>query len=495
MLKQKLALSYLSKIFIQVFQVGVTIVVARVAGASVLGTVAFATSFVSLFLVIFDMGQGVAHVKLVSEGQDESKCNGIFFRIQLVLSVLFFIIALGIFFFSKFILHNTFESAVHEKVILITIFTISIGNLFSIPRTSFNAKVEQAKADVPDLLRQVLYQILRLIVVILGYRAIAIAWSNLAATIIIVPFYIYLFRGVRWAKWDQSLFKKYIAIAMPVFITNIVDIFTANSDKVLLQFFYGSAEVGYYVAGFSIGGLITMVGNSAGLVLLPTFSKDISNNDFDNVSRLLEKFERFTWFFIFPVTLITSIGSDVIVNTILGIKYAKTVPVLSIINFSAFFITYFMIYGVILSGKGFFKLHAKIYFFKLVFLIAVALLFLHPKLLGLGSKGLALSILLSNLFVGLLFMYFVKLFIKEIKIFPARKIILFSIVFTLFAFLFYRIALNNIFKIIYLCSIPFIFWGSTWVLKLSGKEDMLVLFNILNPKKMSEYIKNEIRSN
>lgn len=492
MLKQKLALSYLSKIIIQAFQIGVTIVVARVAGASVLGTVAFATSFISLFLVFFDMGQGVAHIKLVSEGRNESNCNGVFFRIQIVLSFLFFLIALGFFLFSKFVLHSTFESPVHEKVVLITIFTISIGNLFSIPRTSFNAKVEQAKADIPDLLRQIFYQVMRLTVVILGYGALAITWSNLAATIIIIPLYLYLFRRVKWAKWDPELFKKYLAIALPVFITNIVDILSSNSDKVLLQYFYNSSEVGYYVAGFSIGGLITMVGNSAGAVLLPTFSKDISNNNFENVSRLLEKFERFTWLFIFPVTLITSLGSDVIVNLILGKEYTKTIPVLSVINFSAFFFTYFMIYGVILSGKGFFRLTAKIYFAKLFFLIGSALVLLHPELLGLGSKGLAISLLLSNVFAGLLFMYFIRRLIKEVTIIPSIRIILFSLLFTLPAILIYSFADNLCLKILILGFIPFAFWGVLWILKLSGREDLLVLFGLISPKLMGKYIKDEI---
>jgi O-antigen/teichoic acid export membrane protein len=493
MLKQKLALSYLSKIIIQGFQIGVTIVVARVAGAGVLGTVAFATSFISLFLVFFDMGQGVAHIKLVSEGTDEAKCNGIFFRIQIILSFLFFLIALGFFLFSKFFLHNTFESPVHEKVVLITIFTISIGNLFSIPRTSFNARVEQARADIPDLLRQIFYQVLRLTVVIMGYGALAITWSNFAATIIIIPLYLYLFRGVKWAKWDPELFKKYFAIALPVFITNIVDILSSNSDKVLLQYFYNSKEVGYYVAGFSIGGLIMMVGNSAGLIFLPTFSKDISNNNFGNVSRLLEKFERFTWLFIFPVTLITSIGSDIIVNLVLGKEYAKTIPVLSIINFSAFFFTYFMIYGVILSGKGFFRLTAKIYFAKLFFLLGSALVLLHPGLLDMGSKGLAICLLFSNLFAGLLFMYFVRRLVKEVTIIPSIRIILFSLLFTLPAILIYNVADNIFIKILILGFIPLTFWGASWILKLSGKEDFLLLISLINPKLMRKYIKDEIR--
>lgn len=492
MLRQKVVLSYFSKVFLQVFQLGVTIVVARIAGASVLGTVAFATSFVSMFLIFFDMGQGVAHIKLVSEGQDESKCNGVYFRIQIFLSALFFLISMGVFLFSKLLLHKTFESKVHEQVIMVTIFSISISNLFSIPRTSFNARVEQAKADIPDLLRQVIYQILRLIVVIFGYRALAISISNLAANIIIIPVYLSLFRGTKWVKWDTTVFKKYLAIGFPVFITNIVDIVSTNADKVLLQFFYNSAEVGYYVAGFSIGGLITMVGNSVGLILLPTFSKDIANNDYKRISSLIEKFERFTWLFIFPATLIASIGSDIIVKTILGKGYLKSIPVLSILNFSAFFSTYFTIYGVVLSGKGYFRLNAKIYIAKLIFLLVTAFVFLYPGLLGMGSKGVAISLLLANIFAGFLFLLFVRRRISELVCIPSRQIILFSLLFAIPSFLVYGMTGSLLIKIFILVSIPVAFWSTLILLNLSGKDDYKEFLNLLSPSLMKKYIKNEI---
>jgi len=494
MIKQKLALSYLSKILLQIFQFAVTIIVARVAGASVMGTVAFATSFVSLFTIFFDMGQGVAHIKLVSEGQNEKQCNGIYFRIQLILSIVFFLLALCFFGISKYFLAGTFESKVHEQVVLVTIFTISIGNLFSIPRTTFNARVEQARADIPDLLRQIIYQVFRLSVVLAGYGALAISLSNLAATILIIPLYLYLFKGTQWGGWDKSLFKKYVSISLPVFITNIVDILSNHSDKVLLQFFYGSSEVGYYVAGFSIGSLILLVGYSLGLILLPTFSKEIASNNHNNVSRVLEKFERFTWLFIFPLTLATSIGSDLIVTTILGDAFHKTVPVLSFINFSAFFTSYFVVYGVILSSSGFFRLNAGIYTLKFVFLIVTAIIAIHPQFLHMGAKGLAISLMASNIFSGLMFVYYVKKKQQIIQIFPSARLIFYSLIVVIPAFFAYGHMENILSKLFILAAIPVLFWAGAAALRLMKTDDVRIFLGLVNPTLMRNYIKNELKN-
>lgn len=495
MLKQKLVLSYVTRILIQIFQIIVTIVVARIAGASVLGTIAFATSFVSVFTIFFDFGQGVAHIKLVSEGKDEGKCNTIYTRIQLILSGLFFIIAFGFFLFSKFILKETFESEVHEQVILLTIFTISISNLFSIPRTIFNARVEQAKADLPELIKQIIYQLLRLTVVLLGYAALAIAWTNLIATVIIIPIYLYLLKGTIFHKWDGELFKKYISISIPVFLTNIVDIIGSYSDKILLQYFYNSQVVGIYVAGFSIGGFISLIGSSSGLILLPTFSKDIKEENYSKVSDSLRKFERFTFFFIFPFVLVSSIGSDLIVALILGTKYLNTVPILSIVNISSFIVSYTMIYGVILSSKGLFKLNAKIYLMKLFFFILISFLLIHPNLFALESKGMALAILFSNLFLGTSFIFFVYISENKIKILPERYMIIYSLIYFVLGYFLYNIVSSNILKFSFLIILLILFWAIGFILKIFNKNDLQTLKNVISPLLLKKYITKEIKSN
>ena len=492
MLKQKLILSYGTKLFLQFFQIAVTIVVARIAGASVLGTIAFATSYVSLFLIFFDLGQGVAHIKLISEGKDADTCNGIYFRIQFVLSLVFLIVVIGFLLIQKYILKYHFETPQHEIVIWITIITVMMGIWQSTYRTTFNAYTEQAKADVPDFLKQIIYNVLRLLVVVLGYKAIAIALSNLIATILIMPVIFYLFKGNKIGSFNRSLFKEYVIISLPVFVTNIVEYLMNYSDKVFLQYWYNSAEVGFYAAGFRIGGFILLFGNSIGILFLPTFSKHISEKKFESVNNIVNKYERFCFIFLFPLALFSAIYADVIVKIILGNQYLSSIPILGIINLNAFLITYFIVYGNIISANGSFKTNAKYYLIKLAIFMGFSIFLSAPFLLNLKGIGFAIALSISNLIVGILFVSHIKNKIALIKVIPNKALVFYALFFSITALLIYNIIGGVLFKIVFGIMFFVSYWGLLFVLRLVSVEDFKMLMDLINIKKMKQYIKGEI---
>ena len=122
-------------------------VVARIVGPNVLGIVAFGLAFVSMFLFISDLGLSSAHMKLISEGQDEANCIATFARLKLILTGLFILVVLSVFFSQKYLFNVKFESKEHEYVIFIYLVIISISQLLYIATSTFAAKTEQAKQD------------------------------------------------------------------------------------------------------------------------------------------------------------------------------------------------------------------------------------------------------------------------------------------------------------------------------------------------------------
>ena len=360
MLAQKLILSYSTKIIVQFVQIVASIIVARVAGPTVLGTVAFGTAYVSMFMFIADLGIGTAHIKLLSEGRDEATCIGTYAGLKIFLTMLFCLVVLGVFFVQKFGFNNIFESSIHEKVILISLISITISQLFQIPQVTFAARTEQAKQDIPNFVKTLLYQILRIIVVLLGYRALTIAFSNLVATIVVIPIYIILFRKYKIGKFDRELAKQYLKISLPLIVIVICQTLIHWTDKVILQYLTNSKEVGYYVAGFKIGGFIFMIGNSVGMLFFPIFSKAISQEKYVEINSKISKFERFSLLFVFPVTVFCSIYADLIVKFILGDRYTNSILILAIINISMFIMVFRQPYGNVLSGKVLIKKYCAI---------------------------------------------------------------------------------------------------------------------------------------
>lgn len=493
MLAQKLVLSYGSRILIQFIQIAASIVVARIAGPTVLGTVAFGLAFVSIFKFIADLGMGSAHIKLISEGRDEAKCIGTFIRIKIFLTGIFFLTVLMVFIAQKYIFNIEFESITHQYVIIIMLVSITISELFFIPKNTFTAKTEQAKKVIPDFIRTIIYQILRIVIVLLGYKAVALAFGNLISTILVIPVFIYLFKDYSIGKFDHGLARQYLRIALPLIAIMFAQTVVYWSDKVILQYLTNSEQVGYYTAGYRIGGFVKMVGGSVGILFFPIFSKAIANKKYDEINIIINKFERFSFIYILPFVFFAVICSDLIVKVLLGNEYLPTIPILSILTIATYLSVMYMPYGNVLSGMGLFKLSAKLYNLEAMFFIIICFIFVSPHLLNLKGVGIASAIMLSDVLIGSLFISFAKRNLKELNVLPNYKLLIYGISYSLVAYFVYRSLVDMfLLKLIYI----FIYFGAFWVLlvlfNLATRKDLKLLTNLIDLAKMKTYIKSEI---
>ena len=336
----------------------------------------------------------------------------------------------------------------------------------------FKAKTEQAKNDLPEFMYSFLYQVLRLVVVLMGYAALAIALSNLFVALLMIPVYFYLFKSYKIGPFDKKLAISYFKISVPLIIILIAHTFLEQSDKVFLQYFTSSENVGYYTAGFRIGGFVKLISVVVGALFFPLFTRAISNNDVGYINDKIQKFETFMLSFIFPAVLFAAIFSDVIVKVLLGVKYMPTIPILSIMTVSMFFQTLWQPYGNTLMAKGKFYLVAIIYIAQIIIFVCLAFAALSPGLLNLGGFGLALAVFISDIFANSLFLYFSKKNIKDLKRLPAIKLYVYSITFGIISYIAYQFFANDrITKIIFAIVVTIGFFGIAYMLKLIKKEE------------------------
>lgn len=495
MLKQKLILSYSTKIGLQVLQIIASLVVARVAGPTVLGTVAFGTAYVSFLVFLADLGISTAHIKLLSEGQDEEKCNSTFAILKLSLIVIFVLGVLGFYAVQKYLFDKEFESDVHEYVIFISLITVSIGQLIYIPKTTFMARTEQAKVDIPDLLAGFLQHPLRIVVVLLGYGAIALALSNLAAVFVTVPIYIYLTRNLTFRHFDKKLAWQYLRISAPALLIGMSTSMIQQVDKVLLQFFSSSEQVGYYTAGFKVGGFILLIGKSVKLLFFPLFSKAIAEGNRKYIREKVYKFERFSFLFVLPGVLLLAIFSRPIILLLLGKQYVPSITIMQIITIGLFISILNMPYANVIEGMGKFKLSAILNTLNLVFFASLITFFLHPDLFNMGAEGVAYAVLLSNVFLGLIFRYyatknFTELSHKLTLRFTVFGAVVFFAFYSLFEYIFHDdLLLQAGFVVLYLVITYTVLSLLGW-LKKSDLDDLL---SIVDVKSMKTYISQEIK--
>ncbi|NJO92342.1 MAG: oligosaccharide flippase family protein [Chloroflexia bacterium] len=411
----------------QFLTIAASIVVARVAGPTVMGTVAWALAYVQMLGFIADLGLGTAHIKMISEGKDLDKCIGTFIFLKLSASFLYFLVFMGNYLFQKFILGNEFESQTHEYVVFISLGMLMLQDIQTIASSTFAGKTEQAKQDIPYMIRGIMFQIFRVVIVLLGGKAVALAFGNLAAGILIFPFYVYLFKKYPIGKFDKTLAKQYLKIAAPVLILGAATTLTNTIDKVLLQEFADSEQVGYYTAGFRVGGFILLISRSMSLLFFPMFSAAVAKGDFNYIKEKIFKFERFSFLFILPVVILITLYAEDVVMILLGDQYTPSIKIMAIVTVALFLDVFNTPYGNVITGLGKFKLVAVISIANLMVYAGLLLFFLTNKELDHGSQGVAYSLLIVNTLVGITYRYFSTRATKVIDNKMAIKFILYGI--------------------------------------------------------------------
>jgi O-antigen/teichoic acid export membrane protein len=373
---------------------------------------------------------------------------------------------------------------------------VTIQSFFMIPNMTFAGKTEQAKQDVPQIIRTIVLQIARVVVVLLGYRALTLAFCNLVSVILIIPVIWYLFKDYPRGGYDKQLAKEYIKIALPMIIYGISMSLMHTLDKVLLQFFTNSEQVGYYSAGYRIGGFILIIANSVGMLFFPLFSKAISKGDYNFVKQKIEKFERFSLLFIMPAVIFFTIYADSIVKFVLGNEYIPSISVLSIITVAMFILVMNTPYGNIITGLGLFKLTAKIHIVNLVLFISTLVILTHPNLFGLKATGAALAVMVSNIFLGAAFRLYAKQKLNILRIAKNFNFVVFGVINFLIFFVLYNhfkalwgIPFRAVFPIIYFVLTYLAFILLKWI----NKNDWKMLLSIVDVKAMKKYVGSEIK--
>ena len=83
-----------------------------------------------------------------------------------------------------------------------------------------------------------------------------------------------------------------------------------------------------------------------------------------------------------------------------------------------------MPYGNVITGMGFFKLAALINLLNLLLFASLILVLPNPKIFNLGAFGIALAVLISNIFMGIACRIFAKQKCPEVDIRAGIKFIL-----------------------------------------------------------------------
>ena len=495
MLKQRFLVDFGSKLFIYFLTSVAGILVSRIAGPEVIGTIGYATSFVSMFFFIFALF-GTAHIKIVSEGENARDSNIVYTIIIFATLILFVSLVLGYMYIQKNFFDKPFTET-EEIVIYLTIVLIGLKGLFKIPEITFTALLEQVKINFPKLIQAVVYNVGRIIVVLLGFKAIALVSVNVLSSIVILPIYIYLMKKDFLAgKWNNDLFKRYLQIGFPILIINFTMTLTGNYAIVLFKDFSSVIELGYFFGATSLASMLIMIGGTAGSLFFPLFSKAFSEKKFGLIKDQIFKYERFLFLFVLPIIIILSVNAYTIIPFLLGDQYFASVPIFSILVFFSFIKIWGMPYYNLINGINKFNLNAIIHVFFTVVYFVILYFMTHRDYLNLGGLGLAITMLSFNI-VKLSIWYFFANKTIDVKFDKSLlKFTIFSIVVYFmgkFVFEYFIFDLNYWLKFAFLLLYTVFIYTSLYLIGLMQKSDVEFIIKLINVKALSDYFKSELK--
>lgn len=475
--------------------------IAQYMGPTPLGIIGFANGLIGLFAS--SLGVDTAHYKRVSEGKELDKCIGTFVLIKIALACfLTTIIVCGVFTWKS--LFGGFESYTHEVVIYIVLATTVISNLSLIMLSTFGAKKETAKQQIPQLIGSFIRVPVIVFVAVSSLGVVFLAGAYTISALIVFIVALILFRDYPISKPNKKYLKSYAKFAIPAMVGEISFMVSINLDKVMIGYFFDFNEVGYYIPVLQIITPLMFIATATGMILLPTISAIHSKNDdtyIEQIKQITHATEKYGSMFAVPIIMLIIVFSESIVSIILGDEFLSSINILRILALMSLFAITIRPYGVLIEGINRPDITGKLNFFVVLINILLNLIFIPKELggvelFGFGALGAALATLISWVIRSVLIHVFAY---KLIRIKPNPKVIVHFITGVGIGVPLYSVLGMVPPSYQPYCIVPLsvisigCYFGVLYTLREFRKDDIHFLLDLLNPKKMGEYMQSEIK--
>ncbi len=303
--KYGIVLNYISMLLNCVIGIVFLPILTRKLGQSEYGLYSMALAFVSM-LSILDLGFNQSIVRFFSkyealeDKEGEDNLIGFFLRLYILIAVACGVICLGIAAIIPSVYSNSMTSdEIHKLVIVIIILSVNVCVSFplSVFTAILNAKEEFILVKIANMVSVIAKYGAMLIVLILGYKVIAIAFV-IAATSICYQLFLcaccfqkYNIR-LNKAHLERDVKKEIYGFSFYVFLNSVIGVLFDSTDKLLLGGFVGSVEVAVYNVGMQFTSYFSDLSIAISGVFLPHMTKLYVENNIERMKQTFIKIGR-----------------------------------------------------------------------------------------------------------------------------------------------------------------------------------------------------------
>jgi len=476
------------------------VLIARRMGPGPIGMLAFAYSFIGLFEFLFDPGFSTAHIKLAAEKKDFGRCVGTYIVLKIASASLGSLVVLGATLWTVFF-RGGFESSELGVIVVIILLSKVIESIFTYPFTTFNATQEMAKRTSIKIVKSVSDLVFVAAVALFYRNVIALALTHVLTEIVVAVISVYLFRNYPIQRPRRSDLVRYLKFSLPLIGTMAIGLISSNVDKVMIQFFWGSVQVGqYHCAGRAIA-LMLILSSSLMTVLIPYFSARQAEGKHGELNETLAKAEKYMLLLIGPVIMVIFVFARPLVNLVLGREFEASVPIMRILCVSTLSITLIRPINALIIGVG------RVRWIFIITCLGVGINFILNLLLiperffgltmaGLGAPGAAIATATTQVICTVVTIIYIR---KTMRINPLLKIAKYvlPLLVTLPFFIYLVIPLigEGFWSLLLIPPALALYIGVLMLVGEFGKTELQLLRAACNPRELKTYISREFSNN
>ncbi len=401
------------------------VILARILGPKefgVYGMVQVVSSFVWMF---WQLGLNAA---IVQRKDIDEKHLHTAFTISMIMGCLCFLAT----WISAPLIATFFRESQVITLTRLIAFTFVIYAFDRVPSALLSRNLKFKEAAVPGIVNAILYPVVAIPLASIGFGAQSFVLGVITGAIgMVIVRYYWLLRYFTWRPKfmiDKKSAKELLGFGIFLTLTNILNFFLWNLQKIVTGRYLGAIDLGYLnraanLSAMPLQKLHTTVGN----VLLPAFSK--IQDDINKIRDWFRKMNFFSYTLAAPFLIFFIFFHDCFIATIFGTKWMPAAKLLIFTSFNTLLGIPNFYWINIINSKG---LPYMVFYMNLVRLpIFLTCLFIGVKF---GIKGvvIALSVdaILKLIFTLFILRKYIGLYVKDfiISIFePVGISLLFAI--------------------------------------------------------------------
>ena len=469
-------------------------------GKDVYGNISLVLATVATLNIVSDLGFQAAHIKRVSEGQDENDCISTYFVTKLVLTSI-----MVVFVFVSIFAWNTITNSVMSpetwNLVILFVLYYAMYDVAYVVIYTYNARMETTKSQL-ILLTDPLVRVPLIIFVSINHLTsteLAYAYVFAALGVLLVSAFLLKRGSFRWKK--PTMFRSYLKFALPLSLIAIAGAVNLNLDKMLIGYFDTPGDVAYYSSSQTFVRTFSIIGTAVAALAFPSFSMLHSKGDIAGIRRVTHAAERYISMIGTPIVTLFIVFPTEICVTVFGSQFAPAGDVMRFLAIWLWLTLLNQVYNSQILGVNRPDISAKRTMGA--FILNVILLFVFVpnelfgvKMLGMSYTGAAIATAITAivLFVSVR-LVLVKLTGTGSNPRILKHILAGAVAGAAIASLGTEYHFSGIIALIIFGAVTMVvFFAVLAVLKEFTKADVVYFTDLFNPKKMFSYMGEEMKN-